>query len=237
MGGVAVPEQSIGWLSNEIEVLAGKHDPINPRGVEFHASEIFSRRSGIWKSLASKDDSIKTIKSVLGCLDDAKPGIAVFASAVHKSSFPKEDPVEKAFEDVSSRFNRFLERRRDESGAKNSQRGLIVLDKTTYEQSLQSLARNIRHTGNRWGGQLRQICEVPMFVDSSASRIIQLADHVAYAVFRRYNALDATYFACIESRLDQDPDGRIFGLSHLQTNNPACTCPACLSRKFSFGRS
>jgi len=229
LGGVAVPEQSIRWLSNELEELAKVLDPGNHRQVEFHASEIFSRRTGIWKTL-KKEESVTAIKSVLQCMDNAHRNIVVFACAVHKHSFPNEDPVEKAFEDLSSRFNKFLERRRSES-EKYSPKGMIVFDKSTYEQSLQNLAKEFRHGGNRWGSQLRQICEVPLFVDSNASRMIQLADHIAYAVFRRYNAGDLTYYNCIESRFDQDADGRIYGLSHLQTTVPGCTCPACLSRR------
>ncbi len=236
LGGVAVPEQSIRWLSNQLEILAEKIDSENPRQVEFHASEIFSRRTGIWKTLKDKNESIGTLIRVLSCLDGANSDIVAFACAVHKASFPNVDPVEKAFEDISSRFNMFLERKGNAEDKRNSPRGMIVLDKSTYEQSIQSLARNFRHEGNRWGSQLRRICEVPFFVDSSASRIVQLADHIAYAVFRRYNAKDTVYYDCIESRFDQAPDGRIYGLAHWQTVNQVCSCPACLSRRLTATR-
>ncbi len=46
LGGVAVPEQSIRWLSHELEALAERLEPTNARQVEFHASEIFSGRTG-----------------------------------------------------------------------------------------------------------------------------------------------------------------------------------------------
>ncbi len=178
-----------------------------------------------------KEERIGTIKSVLQCLDHAHRNIVVFACAVHKSSFPRVDPIEKAFEDLSSRFNMFLERNQTESDSRYIDKGLIVLDKSAYEQNIQTLARDFRQGGNRWGSQLRAICEVPLFVDSGASRLIQLADHIAYAVFRRYNADDLTYYNCIESRFDKDAEGRFHGLAHLQTINPNCTCPACLSRR------
>jgi hypothetical protein len=184
--------------------------------------------------LQDKDGSIKTIQRVLQCLNKANSDVVLFACAVHKDSYPGVDPVAKAFEDISSRFNKFLERRSTE---KSLARGMIVLDKSTYEQNIQKLAIDFRRDGNRWGSQLRQICEVPFFVDSDASRIIQLADHIAYAVFRRYNADDLTYFKHIESRFDKEAEGRVFGLAHLQTKDPNCMCSACYGRRLTSSRS
>ena len=49
------------------------------------------------------------------------------------------------------------------------------MDKSdNYESALQSLARTFRAKGTRWG-DLRNMSEVPMFVDSRASRIVQIA--------------------------------------------------------------
>jgi hypothetical protein len=91
------------------------------------------------------------------------------------------------------RFDMFLGRRRASGDA---QRGMIVLDETTRETSLQKLSSEFRKVGTRWG-VLKNIADTPFFVDSRASRLVQIADHVAYAVFRRYNAGDAQYFDII----------------------------------------
>jgi hypothetical protein len=110
-------------------------------------------------------------------------------------------------------------------------RGMIVLDESAYETTLQRLATQFRSVGTRWG-VLRNLAEVPLFVDSRSSRIIQLADHVAYAVFRAYEADDLTYLMPIlhEFHADQQ-SGRIHGLVHKQALNPRCMCHACLSRR------
>jgi hypothetical protein len=78
---------------------------------------------------------------------------------------------------------------------------------------------------------LHNLQEVPLFVDSKASRLIQLADHVSYAVFRRYVAGDLNYFSVIEKHFDAE-GSKIHGLVHKQFYSDACTCPACLSRRF-----
>jgi hypothetical protein len=219
-----VPEQSIWWLASELEKLAIEVDPNSPKSVEFHAAEIFRGKIKHWEQMVDKRQRVELIKTVLKVLDRAYEDIVLFACAIHKGSFPTEDIVSKAYEDLSGRFNRHLERLGD------GERGLIILDKSSYETGLQNLSTTIRLTGNRWGFQLRRIVEVPMFVDSRASRIIQLADHVAYAVFRRYNSTDLTYFDAIASRFYKN-DGIIHGLAHLQIVNRNCTCPACLTRR------
>lgn len=223
LGGVAVPDSSVRWLTHQIAEIARDILPDNPQSVEFHASEIFAGRpSSIWNNI-DRDCRIEIITRVLDKLNNSYPTIVSFACAIHKNSFPNEDPVLKAYEDISSRFNIYLD------GTQN-EKGIVIIDKSSYENSLQNLAMTFREEGNRWGSQLRNILEVPLFVDSKSSRIIQLADHIAYAVFRRYNASDLKYFNHIEGKFHQI-DGVFHGLAHLQTINPSCTCPACITRR------
>jgi len=134
--------------------------------------------------------------------------------------------VELAFEDLCRRFDYFLMRRRQQG---DQQRGMIILDKTTRETSLQKLSREFRKIGTRWGS-LKNIADTPFFVDPRASRLVQLADHVAYSVFRRYNSGDAQYMDIIASRFDE-ADGVIHGLSHKHSDRVTCTSPCCLSRR------
>lgn len=226
LGGVCVPESSVRWLSHQLEQIAAEVDPMDSRRVEFHASEAYGGREPPWDRLV-KDERIRIIKRVLCVLEYAHKDVVAFACAIHKPSFPASDPVLRAFEDITSRFNMYLQRISTDA---YTHKGLIVLDKSSHEANLQNLAARFRKEGNRWGSYLRNICEVPLFVDSSASRIIQLADHIAYAVFRRYNASDINYFNCIEDRFDNE-GGVMHGLVHQQISAHPCTCPACLTRR------
>ena len=126
---------------------------------------------------------------------------AAFACAVHKDSYPGKDSMEIAFEDLCSRFDKQLKRIHHIEN--NPQRGIIILDKSSYETSLQKMAKEFRELGTRWG-DLNNLVDVPLFVDSKASRLVQLAAHVAYAVFRRYNAGDTTYLDTILHRFDAE---------------------------------
>lgn len=150
---------------------------------------------------------------------------------MHKQSFPNSDPVELAFEELCNRFDLLLKRLYE---ANDPQRGLIILDNSSYETSLQRLSLNFRSLGTRWG-VLRNITETPLFVDSRASRAVQAADHIAYSVFRRYEAGDTSYFDVIARRFDEH-ENRVHGLVHKQTNDPRCMCLACATRRATIPR-
>jgi hypothetical protein len=196
--------------------------------IEFHASDIFSGRQQPWSSIKDKLQRVSVIKQVLGVLAGAHDSVKAFAVSIHKRSYPNHDPIELAFENVCSRFDLYLKR----IYAQNPDRrhnGLVILDRGSHETSLQALALGFRALGTRWG-VLHSLPEVPLFVDSSACRLIQLADHIAYAVFRRYNSGDSSYLDPILGRFDVDR-GVLHGLVHKHNLQQACFCPACMSRR------
>lgn len=225
LGGVSLFESQVHWITEQLNELAESICPGDPHSVEFHASEIFRRHDAPWRGM-TREEAQGTIKAVLGIMRESYESARIFACAVHKASYPGKDPMELAFEDLCSRFDLYLNRRRSEGGR---QRGMLIIDNNAYQTTLQEMARNFYALGTRWGG-IHNLVETPLFVDSRASRAVQLADHVAYAVFRRYNALDLQYFNVIESRFDRGEDGVMHGLSH-KTADRNCTCPACFSRQ------
>ena len=225
LGGVSVFEAQSHWITQELDKLAENISPGDPHSVEFHASETYSRRSEPWKKL-TREAARGTIKSVLEVLANAYDTARAFACVVHKSSFPNKDPMKIAFEDLCSRFDRFLQHLRANG---DTQRGLIILDKSTYETTLQKMSIEFRTLGTRWG-VIKRLADTPLFIDSRASRVIQLADHVAHAVFRRYQSGDAQYFDRIAHKFHAE-DGIVHGLVHKEIGNPHCMCPACFSRR------
>jgi len=57
------------------------------------------------------------------------------------------------------------------------------------------------------------MAEVPVFVDSRASRLVQLADLVAYATFRHFERGDSQFFDVFKHRFDE-VGGIVHGLCH-----------------------
>lgn len=230
LGGICIFEPQVIFITSALDNIANRIYPTNPDSVEFHASAVYAGRQPPF-DMMSKDERRGIIKEVLQVFSDSYRTAKAFACAVHKPSYPHRDPMEIAFEDLCSRFDMMLGRLRDEQV---SHKGIIILDESTYETTLQRLAKNFRTLGTRWNTVLRNIVEVPLFVDSQASRCVQMADHVAYSVFRRYESGDTKYLDIVLSRFDYD--GRVFhGLSHKHAQRmTGCVCPACLSRRESI---
>ncbi|HEV7507298.1 MAG TPA: DUF3800 domain-containing protein [Thermoanaerobaculia bacterium] len=226
LGGFSVFERQLHWLSSKLDELAQHIFPQDPNAIEFHASHIFSGKIAPWKDM-SKPARRDVIKSVLKIFSESHLSTVAFACAVHKDSFPNQDPMELAFEDLCSRFDMQLKRFYARG---NQQRGIIIVDESSYETSLQRLTLNFRSLGMRWGKKLVNVAEVPLFVDSKACRAIQIADHIAYSVFRRYESQDNSYFDIIASRFDSE-QGRLHGLVHKHLHLSDCICLACASNR------
>ena len=225
LGGVSVFEAQAQWITKELDKLAENVNPGDPHSVEFHASETYARRSAPWKGMPQSEVR-GTIKAVLQVLVKSYETARAFACVVHKASFPNHDPMKIAFEDLCQRFDFFLRRLR---AGGDTQRGLVILDNSTYETTLQQMAVKFRTLGTQWN-VIQNLADTPLFVNSQASRMIQLADHVAYAVFRRYESGDTQYLDLIAGKFDAE-GGKVHGLVHKERDNPNCMCFACLSRR------
>ncbi len=195
------------------------------RDAELHGSAMANAKAEAWKGI-SRQRRLDAIEGGLDLLRDARPGVTAFAVAADKAAVSPDDPVEYAFEEICNRFNLFLKRLHNRHN--QTHRGLVVMDESHYEGALQGLARHYREEGTRWG-HLRNLAEVPLFVDSNASRLIQIADLLAWAVWRRYEHADTRYFDRVVPRFDAE-GGVIHGLFHRKIPSDDCYCPACLSR-------
>ncbi len=225
LAGISVYERQTYFISQKLDDIAARIIAGDPKDIEFHASVMYHGKKPPWRGM-SKLDRRNVIKEVLQVLRDSHKSTRAFACAVRKASFPRADSSLLAFEELCNRFDLRLKRLHD-SG--DTQRGLIILDRSSDERTIQRLADSFRETGTRWR-IIRNLADVPLFVDSEASRLIQLADHIAYAVYRRYESGDTSFFDIIASKFDRD-EGVLHGLVHKQPFDPHCMCPACMSRR------
>ena len=223
LAGVAVFERQIYHLIRRADKYVDETAP--GHDAELHGSAMSSGKGSAWKGI-SRPDRLRAIEGGLDLLRDAHRSVVAFAVAVDKAVVSPDDPVEYAFEEICNRFDLFLTRLHNRDA--DTHRGLVVMDESHYEGALQGLARHYREEGTRWGN-LRNLAEVPLFVDSTASRLIQIADLLAWAVWRRYEFGDTRFFDRIVPRFDAE-GGVIHGLVHRRGANDDCYCPACLSR-------
>jgi hypothetical protein len=173
----------------------------------------------------------------------ANDRIRLFGEAIHKAhpavASGQVDPVHQAFEQVTSRFDAYLQMidhwKLKKSPRRKIDNGLIVLDKDySTEAAIQDQFKRYRQHGHPWG-QMRHVIDVPMFASSDLVCGLQLVDACAYAV-RRYLDTQAVVgsheernFLRIFHRFDQDGQGNLHGLRHYVATG-TCACLACQRR-------
>ena len=227
LAGISVFERQIYHLISATDAFVTSLDIGDTHNIELHGSVMANGKEAPWKGMTRKR-RLDVIERSLCLLRDDRWGMRAFAVAVDKRAVSPNDPVTCAFEEICNRFNLFLSRLW--RSKKEKHRGLVIMDNSHYEETLQGLARRFRERGTQWG-KLRNLAEVPLFVDSAASRLIQLSDLLAWAVWRRYEYRDTRYFDQVVRRFDRE-GGVLHGLVHRKSPNDDCHCPACMSRSY-----
>ena len=223
LAGLSVFERIPYWLSSRLDELAAELWPDDPQTLEFRGSDIMAGRKH-WRGIP-RDVREAAYERALRILTTSREP-RLFGAVIHKAAMSPNDPMEFAFEQVCNRFDRFLGRlhRRNDT-----QRGLIVLDESAHETALQRLAREFRAVGHRWGG-LHNLSEVPLFVDSRATRMIQYADLIAFALRQYHERGNAKLFDIISGKFDSE-GGVVHGLVHFTPPDLVCNCFSCRQRR------
>jgi hypothetical protein len=199
--GVSVFERRTHWIEQKLNAIAARFDAVNPHDVELHGSPMRGG-SGRWRTFPVKE-RIQAISDALvdGIVSEKFNGVNLFSAVIDKTTLAGEDAVEHAFECLTSRFDLFLKRLHQKHNS--AQRGLMIFDKSSTEQRLQTLAREFKYSGHAWGKTMNY-AEVPVFLDSRASRLIQLADLASYAIFRNFERADGQLFDLIRNCFDSE---------------------------------
>lgn len=230
LGGIAVFEGLITPLRQGVDALMEGHFPNDPH-TPFHASELYS----LAVSTKAPQFTRSNYRTLVGGLTQLilhhataynAPGIVLFGQIIEKALVP--DPYLEAFEGIVARFNQFLITRHH---AQDPQKGLVVVATSAQKRhaSLRLNYRNYRIQGTRLGN-IHNLPLIPLFAEANATRLLQLADLIAYALQRYYEHKDAYYIDPLWSAFFQE-NGRYAGLYHRTTQYRTCTCPACLTRR------
>jgi hypothetical protein len=211
LAGFAVFETKTYWIEKTINDIIAKYIPTYP-DIEIHGSPMRSGK-GEWRGIpANIRDAI--IMEILRLIPPDH-GIRLFASVIAKTRTTNLSTIPNdLFTQVASRFDMFLGRIYKNSGMKNPQRGIAIFDDSRNELEFQSLSHVFTNTGNQWGNRLNNFAEVPLFLNSKMSRLIQLADLIAFSLFRNYEYNDSRYFDIIKDCFDTDGKS-VYGLHTL----------------------
>ncbi len=208
LAGVAAFERQIHFLSEGLDAVQKHHLPgLEP--IPFHASPM-RKGKDFWRKVP-EDKRREMLADTGGVLASSDPrGVVLFGVAVEKSATCHgEAAVQLAVEEICGRFNLFLHRlHRDDA---NTQRGLLVFAEGRFDQRAKIWVRTFRRSGTRIG-PIRNFAEdLPYSASANDSRMLQLADYVAHAIFMKYEQGDDSLLIPIQHKFDSF-EGRNHGL-------------------------
>jgi hypothetical protein len=223
VGAIAVHEDAVRPLAGEIN---GTMNQFLGRKVadkvELHGSPMRAG-AGEWRNIPEKKRH-GLYHALLRKLEtwehkDTRSRIEPFVVIMDRDH--SQSPTETTYGELLYAFDRVL---RDHRKTGDPHNGVLIADESRYERTLQAwveLARASKSRPSQDYRRLYALAETPFFVNSRLTRLMQLADLVAHAFYRAYNASE-WYWA--ESALPalEEPNR----LAHF-TGEKACDCPAC----------
>jgi hypothetical protein len=227
LGGIALFERQTFFLSKTVDEIQEKYFP-NKQPIPFHASEIRSGRN-FWRSVPDRTRNAVLADLGKAILETPDIGRCLYGAVIEKSrELWAEDAVERATEEICRRFDIRLTR---EYHDRNPQRGLLIFSEGRFDARAKIWVRGFHQRGTRWG-TINNLADIPYFAPMQESRLLQLADYVAHAVWlmfeRRNSELIAPLLRCFDVR-----DGIPHGLVHVRPSSlSVCECPACHPRRY-----
>lgn len=233
LAGAAVFERVAFFLSQAFDEVQARHFPGIPP-IAFHASHIRAGKD-FWRSVeeAKRAEVLADLAAAIAASN--RSGVVLFAVAIEKTNLLYgEAAVEHATAEICRRFDLLLKRKYLED--EDAQRGLVIFSEGRFHKRARVWVRGFRELGTRWG-VIHNLADIPYFASMTETRLLQVADIVAHAVFLLYERKDASLIRPFLDRFDRK-DGVFHGLVHHRANNfTACECPPCASRvnAWSFG--
>lgn len=225
VGGIAVHEDAVRPFAGEINrVLADFVGKKAAKDLEIHGSPLRRGRDGWGKFGNGKRHALA--HALLRLVSEwehegSSSVVEPFVVAIDRDH--SQSPMETAYGELLFAFDHHLRQGRKRGVPHN---GVLVADRGNYERALAAWVEVAR---TRWRRprqdhrRLYALAETPFFVDSQTTRLMQVADLVAHALFRAYNSGDWRWAATVEPALTCPEDKRLLHL----TSEPACGCIAC----------
>jgi len=209
LGAAALFEGRWSYVKQDIEALLGRYFPVGLRPAEVHCTDVRHGR-GPYSRLrpdqraALLNDLCQAVTAML----DVE--VRLFTVVYDKGWWAARNPGKSgedlyldAFENLVSRFDLFLRRRRAED---RPSKGVMIVDphSTSLSAALRSALHRFQSSGTRWA-TLYNVIEAVMFLDSHESPGLQLADLCSYAVWRLAEFGDEGLVRQLAAAFDREP--------------------------------
>lgn len=223
LGGVAIHEGQIYTLTKAMNDLQEKYFPGIEIPIEFHAYPIREGKGPHFNHF-SQTERNEILDDVYNILHKSYfPNVIAFATCINISAVTGPTQVTyDCFKDVCQNFNLFLYHQYKKG---NLNKGMLIIDRVRDKQYL-DIFNEFKQSPDVQT-YLANIVDIPYFGASKETRMLQLADFVANAVFRYYESGDSSFIDKVMPRFYRGPKYHpTRGLNHI-TKESTCTCYAC----------
>ncbi|WP_345712815.1 DUF3800 domain-containing protein [Kineococcus glutinatus] len=236
LGAVAVHESAMQALNRRMNDLMAEYSRLtdhNTDDLEIHASEMLNPGKGSpWKTVnhqVRRRVLDRCYESLRLMEEEGSAGAVAFFGVAMDSRFKKDYSVHAreqiAYEHLLKKFDDYLVRRT------SSEMGWVVHDRRIVAE------RDVRQWARGWQeaagalGRINRFADLPLFADSKTTRLLQVADLVAYAFWRSYDKGHDQYIEKLWSQFDIE-GGRLHGAIHLTPDyaDHKCSCIPCSRR-------
>lgn len=226
LGGISLFERQSYFLASELDKIQQKHFPGKPP-IAFHASEIRAGRN-FWRKVPEEQRNQVLDDIASAILNSPDRGRFLYAAAIEKTNaLYGEAAVERATEEICRRFDVFLMRKFQDDN--DPQRGLLIFSEGRFHERARLWVTGFRERGTTWGA-IKNLADIPYFASMQATRLLQVADFVAHAVWLLYEKRDPRLIRRLAGSFDS-ANGVLHGLVHVRGGTESCDCPACSSRR------
>ena len=213
LSGILVHEKDWKNIEKSLDAVKQKIFPeLSPTDWELHAYDIWNNhnRFADEKLNVTLEKKQEIFTKVLDFIYSSK--ITLLNSVIFKDAmkiqYPNLNPMESSWTFIVERFEHFLKSEPDETN-----NGLVFVDSS--QKKPESEIKSVIWRLARYGSVMQRIDHViedPIFTKSHLRNLIQLADMVAYVVYKNYKG-DPTFkgwFERLKPRMYQ-PNGRLYG--------------------------
>jgi hypothetical protein len=178
-------------------------------------------------TLTERIAAVTAVADTIGSWGQAR----LFAECIDKTHFdPNRNQRtigEQAFEQVISRFQQYLSAVSQTAPSTEALALLVHDNNQNVAKKHTDLMRQFHTNGTLWT-TVDNIIETPLFVDSSLTRMVQMADLCAYALRRYVENGEVDLFRRIFARADK-AKGKTVGVRHFA--GLTCQCEICVAHR------
>jgi hypothetical protein len=226
VAGIAVHEDAVRPLAGQVNsTINARIGVYLGKRLEIHGSPMRTGR-GDWQRVDRGRRRALAYELLDLICDWRHPGseTTVRTFAVITERGYSESPFETAYGELLHLFDSSLRAGRRRGNPHN---GILIADRGKYENRLEDwvqLARSRFRRPTQDARRLHALAETPFFVDSKSTRLMQLADLVAHAFYRAYNAEDWDWASRLLPGFDRP---LLSTLLHFTTAG-SCACRPCV---------